>query len=283
MIDARTSAVAGSRVSPARLLRWCTLGIFALLALNVVGALVSVIVESLSGQWFDSWLPSAWTFQYYESVWTTYDLAHTLLVTLEVAGAVVVVSLLLGLPAAYVLARKNFRGKRLVLLLFLLPIMIPPITYGIPLATVMYQTQLGGTLPGVLIANMVPGVPFVVLVLLPFVEQIDPNLEAAARMSGASTRRVFSRILLPLAGPALLAAGLLVFVRTVALFELTFLVSGPTSQTLVVSLYYSVFASGFRPPQAVATMAVIYMLSTLIVMIVALRFVSPTQVVGRSR
>jgi putative spermidine/putrescine transport system permease protein len=57
----------------------------------------------------------------------------------EVVAAVVFLSILIGVPAAYALARRNFRGKRLLMGLFLLPLMVPPITYGIPLATVMYQ------------------------------------------------------------------------------------------------------------------------------------------------
>ena len=60
-----------------------------------------------------------------------------------------------------------------------------------------------------------------------------------------------------------LAALLLVLVRTVAMFELTFLTSGPTSQTLVVALYYAVFASGARAGQEVDAMAVVYMVTTL--------------------
>ena len=51
------------------------------------------------------------------------------------------------MPAAYALARREFPGKRLVMLLFLLPLLVPPITYGIPLATVLYQIGLAGTLP----------------------------------------------------------------------------------------------------------------------------------------
>ena len=79
--------------------------------------------------------------------------------------------------------------------------------------------------------------------------------------------------------PGLLASSLLVLVQTVALFELTFLTAGPGTQTLVVSLYYAVFASGIRPSQAISAMAVIYMLTTLVILVIALRYVSPTQMV----
>ncbi|OFE22940.1 hypothetical protein BBG43_03960 [Brucella canis] len=67
------------------------------------------------------------------------------------------------------------------------------------------------------------------------------------------------------------------------MFELTFLTAGPTSQTLVVALYYSVFASGVRSVQSIDAMAVIYMITTLIWLLLALRFVNPTQIVARAK
>jgi putative spermidine/putrescine transport system permease protein len=167
------------------------------------------------------------------------------------------------------------------MLIFLLPLLVPPITYGIPLATVLYQVRLGGTELGVILANLVPAVPFVILVMTPFIEQVDPRLESAARVFGANLFRVFIHVLVPLLAPGILAAALLVLVRTIALFELTFLVAGPDSQTLVVALYYSVFAAGVRATQSIDAMAVTYMVATLVWLLLALRFVNPTQLVTR--
>jgi len=130
---------------------------------------------------------------------------------------------------------------------------------------------------------MLPALPFVILVMTPFIEQIDTNLEAAARVFGASTLRMFWHVLMPLLMPGILAASLLVLVRTIAMFELTFLTAGPDTQTLVVALYYSVFAAGVRPSQSIDAMAMVYMVVTLIWLLIAMRFVSPTQLVSRVR
>jgi putative spermidine/putrescine transport system permease protein len=159
--------------------------------------------------------------------------------------------------------------------------MIPPITFGIPLATVLYQAHFGGNMSGVILANLVPTVPFVVLVMIPFIEQIDPRIEAAARVFGAGTGRLFVHVLVPLLTPGILAALLLVLVRTIAMFELTFFTAGPDSQTLVVTLYYAVGAAGVRSNQSIDAMAVLYMLTTLVWLLIALRFVDPTQMVTR--
>ena len=69
---------------------------------------------------------------------------------------------------------------------------------------------------GVILANLVPTVPFVILVMIPFIEQIDPRIEAAARVFGAGTLRLFIHVLVPLLMPGVLAALLLVLVRTIA-------------------------------------------------------------------
>jgi putative spermidine/putrescine transport system permease protein len=255
----------------------------ALFVLNLMAVIATVIVSSFATRWLGTWLPSGWTADWYASAWSEFQLADVLTTTFEVAFFVVLISGLVGAPAAYALARRDFPGKKLVMLLMLTPLLAPPITYGIPLATVLYSAGFAGKLSGVVMANLVPSLPFVVLVLIPFVEQIDPKIEAAARVFGAGTFRLFWHILMPLLAPGVLAALLLVLVRTLAMFELTFLTCGPTSQTLVVALYYAVFAAGVRPEQSINAMAVIFMLTSMVWLVIALRFVNPTQIVARAR
>jgi putative spermidine/putrescine transport system permease protein len=249
--------------------------------LNFTAMVATVVINSFGTRWFNTWLPVGVTTRWYESAWNEFQLYDVLIVTFEVVGAVVLLSGLLGVPAAYALARRNFPGKQLVILIFLLPMLIPPITFGIPLATVLYQAHFAGNMSGVILANLVPSVPFVVLVMMPFIEQVDPRIEAAARVFGAGTGRLFVHVLLPLLAPGILAALLLVLVRTIAMFELTFFTAGPGSQTLVVALYYAVYAAGVRAGQSIDAMAVIYMVTTLVWLLIALRFVDPTQIVTR--
>jgi putative spermidine/putrescine transport system permease protein len=260
---------------------WLVWGAVAFFFVNLAGVVGSVLVDSFGSRWFGTWLPEGFTTHWYADAWREFGLSSVLAVTVEVAVAVVAVSVLIGVPAAYALARRDFPGKRLLVLLFLLPILVPPITYGIPLATVLYKFHLAGTLSGVILANLVPSVPFVVLTMTPFIEQIDPRIEAAARTCGARTTAVFTRVLGPLLVPGILAAAVLVLVRTVGMFELTFLTAGPSSQTLVVALYYAVFSAGIRAQQSVDAMAVIYTASMLVLLVAALRFVNPTQLVTR--
>ena len=259
---------------------WTLIGFFIV---NLFAMIAAVVTSSFSTRWLRSWLPDGWTTRWYGAAWSEFQLGDVLTVTFQIVFLVVFLSGLIGVPAAYALARRDFPGKKLIMLLFLLPLLVPPITFGIPLATVLYQTGLAGSMSGVVLANLVPTVPFVILVMIPFIEQIDTKIEAAARVFGANTFKLFIHILLPLLLPGILAALLLVLVRTIAMFELTFLTAGPTSQTLVVVLYYAVFAAGVRAVQSIDAMAVIYMVTTLVWLVIALRFVNPTQIVARAK
>lgn len=279
---ARPKRAPGQRSLVASPSTWLVWGAVAIFFVFLIGIITSVIIDSFGRQWFNTWLPPEFTTDWYATAWDRWNLTQVMGVTLGVAAITVVVSVLIGVPASYVLARRNFPGKQVIMLLFLLPILMPPITYGIPLATVMYSAGLGRTLTAVVLVNLVPAVPFVIMTMTPFIEQINPSVENAARMLGASTKDVFLRILAPLLVPGILAACVLVLVRTVGLFELTFLVSGPGSDTLVVAIYRAMTsAGGGEARQLVSAMGVLYTVTMMIILVVALRFVNPTQLVAR--
>ncbi|HEY0576696.1 MAG TPA: ABC transporter permease [Pseudonocardia sp.] len=281
-IDTATPARPRRRLvaSPGAWLIWAVVAFFLI---NLFGVVGSVLVSSFGTRWFGTWLPEGFTATWYSAAWEEFGLFNVVSVTLRISLLVVLISVLIGVPAAYVLARRTFPGKKIIYLAFLLPILMPPITYGIPLATVLYKFGFAGHTSGVVMANLVPSVPFVILTMTPFIEQINPSIESAARMCGAGVRALFLRVLGPLLVPGMLAAAILVLVRTVGMFELTFLTAGPDSQTLVVALYYSMSAAGIRAQQSVDAMAVIYTSTMLVLLVTALRFVNPTQLVARAK
>nr|WP_243662928.1 ABC transporter permease subunit [Hydrogenispora ethanolica] len=248
-------------------------------SLNICGILLTVILNSVSKRWYSGFLPKIYTFEWYQYVMTDHDIPNLLSVTFTVTIVVVLISLLIAYPAAYALARYNFKLKGFLMSLFLLPMIVPPMAYGIPLATVLYKFHLASRVSGVVLANLVPIVPFMILILTPFIEQIGVNLEAAAKMLGASKLQTFFKILVPLTMPGILTAGILSVVKTISMFELTYLVAGGKSQTLIVALYADAYAAGARPAQAIDAMAVVYFTTALACLIVALKFVSPTQMV----
>lgn len=255
----------------------------AFFVVNILMLIASVTVNSFGAGWFGTLLPEEWTTRYYKAAAAEHDLVWLIGYTLVVAVSVAAISLVIGMMAAYALARRQFLGKRLVWALLLIPMMVPPMTYGISLASLMFKLGLANTTAGVVIANLIPTLPFVIMILVPFVEQIDLRLESAARMLGASPFQIFRRVLAPLLMPGLFTAGILAAVRTIACFELTYLVSGASTQTLVVAVYNDAYGSGNRAAQQIDAMAVIYMVTTLALLALAMLFSSPTQIVGKRR
>ena len=249
----------------------------AIVLIVTTGLVVSVLLSSFSTSWMDSWLPSGWTTNNYVSAWKEFGLGKVFIVTIQVAVSVIILSVALGLPAAYALSRGRGALKRFIPLLLALPVAVPPITYGIPLATLLIQIGIGGSLAGVIVANLVPSVAIFTLTMLPFVEEIDVRIELAARTLGASTWTVLTRLLARLLLPGILTSCVLVLVRTIVMFDLSFLTSGPNSQPLVVVLYYIIFAPGVRSTAAIDAVAVMYMMLATALLIVAMVLVNPVR------
>jgi putative spermidine/putrescine transport system permease protein len=251
----------------------------AFYVINICGILFTVILNSLSKGWYSGLLPQFLTTEWYQYVSKDHDIPNLLMVTFLVTFLVTVISMLIAFPASYVLARYNFRFKTLIMTFMLLPMIIPPMAYGIPLAMILYKIHFAAKIQGLVLANIVPIVPFMVLILTPFIEQIGANIESAAKMLGAGRLTIFFKILVPLALPGILTASILAIVKTISMFELTYLVAGGKAQTIVVALYADAYAAGSRPPQAIDALAVIYFMTTMICLLISLRFVSPTQMV----
>lgn len=254
-------------------------GAIAFYLFNVIGILLTVLLNSSSKGWFSGLFPKHFTFEWYQYMAQDHNIGQLLFVTFAVTFVVVAISIAIAFPASYVLARYDFKFKGALMSLLLLPMIVPPMAYGIPLATTLYKFHLATKISGVILANIVPIVPFMILILTPFIEQVGSNLESAAKMLGANRMQTFFRVLVPLSLPGILTASILSIVKTISMFELTFLVAGAKSQTIIVALYSDAYAAGARPPQAVDALAVIYFLITMGCLLISLRFVSPTQMV----
>ena len=267
-----------SRPTVTAVLTWTAGGLFAAILLAV---LASVIVTSLSTSWGGGWAPDGYTLDWFRQAWETPGLVRSIEVTFEVAAADVAAALLIGVPAGYVLARKRFPGRDAIMLFTLLPVILPPLTYAVQLAALMYRLGIGGTLLSVILVNLVPILPLVILITIPFVEQISPDVEHAARVFGADNLRLFSRVLVPLLAPGIVAAGVLSLVRVLGSFELTFFVSGARTQTLVVTIFGALSDPGGPPPALTAAMTVFYMAIALVGLLISLRFANPAQTLAR--
>jgi molybdate transport system permease protein len=175
-----------------------------------------------------------------------------LAVTATTNGIAFGITLLVGTPAAYLLATRRFTGRALVVTLCELPLVLPPAVAGIGLLAAFGRLGLlGGTLDAlgvrigftqaaVVLAILFVAGPFYLRPAIAAFESVDPTLLAAARTLGAGPGRTFARVALPLAGDGLTAAAALSLARGIGEFGATIMFAGSlqgVTQTLSLAIY----------------------------------------------
>ena len=164
-------------------------------------------------------------------------------------------TLAIGLPAAFLFARYQFRGKTLLRTLTAIPFILPTVVVAAGFSAMLgprgwlnlalMQTfhltsppiAFIGTLGAILTAHVFYNTTIVIRLVSNTLARIDPRLEQAARSLGADPWRVFTRVTLPLLRPSILAASLLVFIFDFTSFGVILLLGGPHFSTLEVEIY----------------------------------------------
>ena len=175
-----------------------------------------------------------------------------MIVTLKANVVAQAAILLVGTPAAYLVARRRFRGRALVVTLVELPLVLPPAVAGIALlATFGRLGLLGGTLrtlglsigftqTAVVLAVAYVASPFYLRQAIAAFEALDQPVLEASRTLGAGPARTFFRVALPLAGKGLAAGAALSFARGIGEFGATIMFAGSlqgVTQTLSLAIY----------------------------------------------
>ncbi len=194
-----------------------------------------------------------------------------LLLSLSSTVVSLVVVVALGTPLAFLLARTAFRGKALAEALVDLPIVLPPSVAGLALLFAFGRNGIAGaalevagiTLPfttlAVIVAQVFVASPFYIRAARAGFRSVEPGIEEAARVDGASENAVLGRITLPLASPAIGAGLVLAWARALGEFGATILFAGNIegrTQTLPL-LVYSEFQEGVDAAVAAATILVL--------------------------
>jgi multiple sugar transport system permease protein len=150
--------------------------------------------------------------------------------------------MLAGVPAAYALARHEFRGRKLFLDLILITQMFSPVVLLIPLFRLYNQLGMIGTLQGIIIAGSAFTLPFSIWLLTGFFRSIPVEIEEAARIDGYGRLAILLRIILPLSVPGLVATALYAFIIgwNEFIFAVTFLPGTPDNQPITVGVFMNI-------------------------------------------
>jgi len=156
-----------------------------------------------------TWLPETWTLDNYDRLFTKLDFPRYFFNSVFVAGSVVLANIVFCSMVGYALAKLNFVGKRLILLLVLATLMVPGSVTVIPLFVLMSKLGLVNTYWAVILPFAVG--PFGVFLMRQFMQGIPNDLLEAARVDGAGELRTFWKVVVPLSWPGMAALGIITF------------------------------------------------------------------------
>ncbi len=210
------------------------------------------------------------------------DATQALVLSLWTASAATVISLVIGVPLAWTLARGSFPGQRLLRALVTLPLVLPPVVGGVALLLAFGRTGFLGrylnswfglTIPfspiAVVMAEAFVAMPFLVITVEGALRSADQGFEEAAATLGATRLTMFRRVTVPMIAPSLGAGAVLCWARALGEFGATITFAGSfpgRTETMPIAVYYALETD---PDAAIALSLVLLFVS--VVVLVALR------------
>jgi molybdate transport system permease protein len=177
--------------------------------------------------------------------------------SLRTSAAALAIIVLVGTPAAYLLATRRFRGRALAITLIELPLVLPPAVAGIALLAAIGSSLTFQT-AGVVVALTFVASPYYVRQAQAAFQAIDPRWLEASRTLGVSEARTFVRVAIPTAAPGLVAGGALALGRALGEFGATLMFAGSlqgVTQTAPLAIYER-FATRFEDALALSAVLV---------------------------
>ena len=240
--------------------------------------LLIILVISFSADSYLSFPPSGWSLKWYSTVLNNAGFMQGLKNSAIIAAIVAVLSLALGLPAAFALVRLEFPGRTLIRNLILAPLVLPAMMLGLGILMVFTPAGLVATYPGLVLAHLVMTLPFSVRILQTSLANLGTDVEHAAMTLGATPMQAFVQITLPRLTPGIVASGAIAAIMSFDEIVLSLFLVGPRLQTLPVAIYRYVDE---RTDPMVAVLAVLLIALSLAMVLVIERSVGFTKAFSR--
>jgi len=173
------------------------------------------------------------TIKNYIAVFNRYNFGRPLFNTIWISTSSTVLSLILGVPAAYAIARYKQRKFSLVILAVRV---IPGIAFLVPWYLIFTKLGLAGSYTSLILCQMLVSLPYIVWIMIPTFEALPRELEESAKVDGCITISAFFRVLLPVSLPGLITATILVFITAWNNFIFGMILGGATTKPLAVAI-----------------------------------------------
>ncbi len=211
------------------------LGIAAAMIIVMLGPILTVMIWAFAEQWrYPNLLPTQWGFRFWRQVFSRESVLAAISTSLAIAFTSTTLCALICWPAAYAFARLKFTGRQAILFSFLAVQAFPKFAIVIAVAVIFLRLDLVGTMTGVIIAQLMSGLLYMIWIPAAAFRSVPAALEEAAFDLGASRLRVFWEVTLPQALPALVASYIFAFVAILFEVEIGLLIGAPHVNTMPV-------------------------------------------------
>ena len=209
-------------------------------ALFLIAPILIVVPMSFSTAISFQFPPPAYWLGYYRKFFTSEEWLEPALNSLVIAVGAMLFTMLLVIPAAFGYVRYRFRGKSLVNLLIMSPLIVPHVVSALAYYGFLGRARLTGTHLGVIVAHGVLAVPVAFLVISATLKGFDRNLERAAMSAGAGPFRTFFHVTLPVLRPGMLVGALFAFLSSFNEAVVALFIGGRDAATLPKKMYESI-------------------------------------------
>jgi multiple sugar transport system permease protein len=251
------------------LLLWLAVVLICIFCLFPFYWLINVSLKSGADLSSADLVPPNPTLDNYRSIFENSDFTSALRNSTIVTGVTTVLALLVGSFAAYALARLRFPMKFLILAVILSITTFPPIAIAAPLFKLWSDIGIYNTYVGLIIPYLTFALPLCIYILASFFREIPKELEEAALVDGATHFQAFRKVVLPLAAPGLVTAGLLTafFVWNEFLLAVT-LTSSPSAFTVPVAVVNFQGSQLFEIPLGTISAASVVITIPLVILVI---------------
>lgn len=218
-----------------------------------------VIPVSFTRETFMNWPPKGFSLQWYDAVLTSQAWLAAAGRSLVIATLAAACGMLIGVPAAFFIARQRFAGKTAILAFVLSPIIIPHIIIAVALFYLFSKLSLIGTIAGMVIGHTVLTIPYIVITVMSVLKHYDARLDQAAWIMGASKLRTLFHVTLPIIRSGMVSAFMFAFVISFDELTIALFVTGGQFSTLPKMMWDGALLKVSPTLTAVATLMLCFM------------------------
>ncbi|MBL4935098.1 ABC transporter permease [Clostridium sp. YIM B02515] len=237
----------------------------SLVYIFLIAPLLIIVVTAFDSSNVMAFPPKGFSMKWFINVFSSDTFMTTLGISVKVAVLATIIALIIGVPAAYALSRKSYRGKAVIQNIFLSPIIVPGVVLGFAFFRFLVIKLQLEVFASLLIGHVIIVIPYIIRVVGSSLENLDFSIEEAAVSLGATKVKAFFMVVLPNITSGVIAAFMLAFINSFNNVPASLFLTGPGVSTLPISMMTYV---EYNYDPTISALSVILMILTVFIMFI---------------